>query len=746
MLKKISIYIALFAAAFNLAAQDAASKRRTISLDGQWEIAEGSFAIVPEKFPSKIPVPGYADMAVPAFGNVGVRIPLRDRTLIRKICDPLREAFWYRRTVSVEGAIPDVAQIKIYKACYTSTLYVNGVKVGKHYASFTPKTFDVKKFLKEGENEIMICVGAGLSAVPAQYATGIDFEKTLYLPGIYDSVELTLSGGNFVEEAQIVPDLERGGIRVVGQIANFDGRYAISSTKEYQPKEGTALKQDGSGTKVGMKFIVRERVSGKTVAESEIESPAVCWFGRETFDAFVKIPGFKAWSPETPFLYTLEIETPSDKWTSRFGMRTFKGNSKTGVFELNGRPYYMRGTNITYLRFTEDPLRKNLPWNEEWVRDLHKSFKLAHWNSIRYCIGFPPEKWYEIADEEGFLIQDEFPIWTGPRTAQCDITSDVLSLEYMQWMKQRINYPCVVIWDAQNESIDIPAVNEASSIVRDYDLSRRPWDFGWGIQMRAGDSSERHPYRTSRLTKPKSKYKFPQELEKDSTYPLAAHYRGGIGTSDFKPIIVNEYCWLWLNRDGTPTTLTTNVYKTLCGEDASKETIRLTGSRYVALLTEFWRTGRDCAAVLHFCGLGYSRPDGQTSDNFIDVEKLEYQPVFKEYVFDSFTPVGVCIKYFETDVEAGAKIKIPVIYINDEYENFDGSAKLEIFDADGKKLFEASMPVKLKALGKVEASFDVSLPKNAGKYDMHVRLYKGAERQKYYTRSVRWLNVKASSN
>ena len=34
-----------------------------------------------------------------------------------------------------------------------------------------------------------------------------------------------------------------------------------------------------------------------------------------------------------------------------------------------------------------------------------------HWNSVRYCIGFPPEMWYDIADEEGLLIQDEFPIW-----------------------------------------------------------------------------------------------------------------------------------------------------------------------------------------------------------------------------------------------------------------------------------------------------------------------------------------------
>ena len=57
------------------------------------------------------------------------------------------------------------------------------------------------------------------------------------------------------------------------------------------------------------------------------------------------------------------------------------------------------------------PQRGDLPWRADWVRRLHQQFKTMHWNSIRYCIGFPPEFWYDIADEEGFLIQDEFPIW-----------------------------------------------------------------------------------------------------------------------------------------------------------------------------------------------------------------------------------------------------------------------------------------------------------------------------------------------
>ena len=75
-----------------------------------------------------------------------------------------------------------------------------------------------------------------------------------------------------------------------------------------------------------------------------------------------------------------------------------------------------------------------------------------HWNSIRYCIGFPPEFWYDIADEEGFLIQDEFPIWLlGQRRPRIPRPRRSFP-QYTEWMRERWNHPCVVIWDAQNES------------------------------------------------------------------------------------------------------------------------------------------------------------------------------------------------------------------------------------------------------------------------------------------------------
>jgi len=39
--------------------------------------------------------------------------------------------------------------------------------------------------------------------------------------------------------------------------------------------------------------------------------------------------------------------------------------------------------------------------------------KQMHWNYFRFCIGPVPDRWLEICDEVGLLIQNEFFVWTG---------------------------------------------------------------------------------------------------------------------------------------------------------------------------------------------------------------------------------------------------------------------------------------------------------------------------------------------
>ncbi|MEI7752001.1 MAG: hypothetical protein WCJ71_07925, partial [Candidatus Omnitrophota bacterium] len=67
---------------------------------------------------------------------------------------------------------------------------------------------------------------------------------------------------------------------------------------------------------------------------------------------------------------------------------------------------------------------------------------------MRLCIGFAPEFWYRIADEEGFLIQDEYPIWYGSDFKPACFKADILAVQFREWMEERWNHPCVVIWDA----------------------------------------------------------------------------------------------------------------------------------------------------------------------------------------------------------------------------------------------------------------------------------------------------------
>jgi hypothetical protein len=255
-----------------------------------------------------------------------------------------------------------------------------------------------------------------------------------------------------------------------------------------------------------------------------------------------------------------------------------------------------------------------------------------HWNALRYCIGFPPESWYRIADEEGILIQDEFSIWYGPKNWPPELKSEDLIKEYTEWMEERWNHPCVVLWDAQNESVTAET-GKAIQAVRGLELSNRPWDNGYGQAQSPDDSFESHPYM---FINPKFKL---SGLARVSGVPKG-NARANTGNN---PIIINEYDWLWLNRDGSPTTLSRTVFENLLGADATVDQRRHLAARYHAALTEFWRAHRAYAGVLHFCGLGYSRTNGQTCDNFIDLKKLKFEPEFQRYMADAFAPVGLMI-------------------------------------------------------------------------------------------------------
>ena len=275
---------------------DNSSSRRIISLDGRWEIAEGGMDSVPRSFEHKVPVPGLVDMAKPSFDEVGKK-------------SEKRQAFWYRRTFTVEGQVPAVAILKIHKAKYGTKVFLNGKLVGEHLPCFTPALLDVKKFLKGSgkQNELTIRVGADRESLPQDMPTGWDFEKYLYIPGIYDSVELILTGAPYISRIQIVPQLEDNTVRINSLIQNPTLR-----------------------GKVEIDIRVRELKSQRTHCFTESTLARVKDALEFPFDLELPMGDYKLWTPEEPFLYELELNIDTDVVKVRFGMRSFRFDAESG--------------------------------------------------------------------------------------------------------------------------------------------------------------------------------------------------------------------------------------------------------------------------------------------------------------------------------------------------------------------------------------------------------------------------------
>ncbi|HXK60994.1 MAG TPA: glycoside hydrolase family 2 TIM barrel-domain containing protein [Acidobacteriota bacterium] len=670
-----------------LASMKPSPPRQLVRLDGQWEMEQGDLGDVPPTTYSRtVPVPGLADMATPPFEEVGKR-------------SSLRRAFWYRRTFTIDGDVPDVALLKVHKARYGTKVWLNGQLIGEHLPCFTPGYFDLKKALKgrKQPNELIIRIGADREVLPDGMPTGWDFEKYLFIPGIYDSVDLILTGAPYINNIQVAPDVDAGTVRIQAEIRGS--------------REGSA-----ADVRAVISEVASAAVVGSGGAQVQTRADSI-----SKVDLTIPIENCRLWTPEAPYLYELHLTTGSDAARVRFGVRSFTFDPRTKRAILNGKPYYLRGSNVTIFRFFEDAERKDRPWREEWVRRLHRKFKTMNWNSLRYCIGFPPEMWYDIADEEGFLIQDEFPIWLLGEAPENPKAERIIP-EYIEWMRERWNHPSVVIWDAQNESFT-EETGKAVRAVRNVDLSNRPWENGWAEPQADTDCVEAHPYLFIRAWNDEKPFKI-SEMSGISGVPRLQEPQKKRSTA----IIINEYAWLWLTRDGNPTCLTDKVYESLLGPNSTVDERRQLYARYLAALTEFWRAHRECAGVLHFCGLGYSRPGdkprpegGATSDHFVDLESLTFEPYFETFVKQAFNPLGLMLDFWFEEVAPGSLHDTKVFLINDLYEPWQGDVRVSILK-DGEEIWSRASRCLVKGLGRNVPVFAVEFPKEPGEYLLQAEL------------------------
>src|ERR1035437_3475518 len=681
-----------------------ATDRTTISLNGTWQIEDSKEAeAIPVAWNRKVPVPGLAHSAQPAFPQVDQfdsRMLLQNRVGQGKLPKTAlvynagvsrqdRNWFWYRRTFEISET-KSVAILRINKAQFGAAVWLNGEKIGDHLPCFTAAILDVSKAIRRGTNELIVRVGAHPGVLPPAVSGGTDFEKIRWTPGIYDNVSLALTDNPVIETVQVVPKIADSSILLQTALRNF-GSNPVSFRLAQQVH---GWKQSAIVATAASQSIVLAPNESKVVLQS------------------IAMPGALLWSPESPNLYVLETSTGGDTASTRFGMREFRFDTATKRAYLNGRVYFMRGSNITLHRFFEDPLSGTLPWDETWVRKLLVEIPHEmHWNSFRFCIGPVPDQWLDIADEAGLLIQNESFVWTGhdwhgPEN-QVHFDTDEIIHEYTEWMRDNWNHPSVAIWDANNETWDPAFGEKIIPAVRGLDLSNRPWENSYNPPVGPDDPVEDHPYEHQEMAR-----------RGGAEFSMTTFERPNgkaPGAPSGHALILNEYGWTWLNRDGSPTELTKDLYPRLLPANATAEDRFALNAYLLAGITEFWRAYRQYAAVLHFVYLMSSDPLGYTADHFRDVEKLELEPHFRDYMSHAFAPLGVYLSFWQPKLPAG-KRTFQVMLVNDEYHAAAGSVTVSLLSASGGEAARAQAPFQVGSLGQTTLYIDLDVPHTPGDF------------------------------
>lgn len=631
-----------------------------ISLNGVWEIAPGEKK--PRDLPRSVPVPALVDAAEP------------------ELSWEKYDYFWYRTVFS----LPDQVQFeKVYlqleQVQYGTEIWLNNHKIGGDIPCYTSQEFDLTPFInRAGENELLVRVGAK-HTLPEHAAAGQDFEKIAWIPGIWGDVWLHLYGTGRVEWTRIIPDLAEGKIGLHSEIENFSEKEQLFAVQ----------------------YRVREKKSDRiatTCPPFNLQVPA-----RSTaaLDSEIALPDFTPWSPENPFLYVLEVslvhrEQVCHQRELTFGMRRFEIRGRH--FYLNGKRRRLLGGNIPFHRLLNDPRRGALPWDMEWVKkafiDIPREHNMCF---FRFHLGRAYNRWYDLADEYGILLQDEWMFWTSTGTAE------QIEKEFRAWLKEHGHHPSIIIWDPLNESKDPRITEEIVPRLKAKIDPTRPWEMV--------DFGEDHPYIYS-------------------LGPVLNGEKFGYSRSIFDlqnsstPVMVNEYNWWWLDSAGNPTPLTQIVMERWLGRNPAKEMLLTHQAFLISELTELWRR-LDIDGIMPFV---YLSCDGGMTANWFSgkLAELKPKPVLAA-LKNAFSPLGVSIELWDRHFLAGEQRKVKIYLFNDTGSEQTVRVQVEFLPGEALPIIEEI--VSLEAGEHRVLPLKLAFPPKPGNYTLRAGILneQGAE-------------------
>lgn len=351
----------------------------------------------------------------------------------------------YRTTFSLpqdwEGRRTFLRFDGVYSAFY---VWVNGRRVGYSEDSMGPAEFDVTSFARPGRNHVAVEV--------YRWSDGsyLEDQDAFRFGGIFRDVTLFSVPKTRIRDFFVKADLDS---------AYRDGTLSVRTEVE-GPSKGT----------LSLRLFDPQK---KEVASMQTEFGAV-----KTLEPSLRIPNPEKWSAEAPNLYTLmlELKSPSGEVfevrTTPVGFR--KVEIRDGVFQVNGRPVKLRGTN----RHEHDPDTGRTVSPERMLQDV-LLMKRHNINTVRNSHYPNHPHWYELCDRYGIYVIDEANIeshgmgYSMERSLGNNPAWLVPHLDRTRRMVEtHKNHPSIVMWSLGNEAGPGSNFVATSKLVKSLDLSR----------------------------------------------------------------------------------------------------------------------------------------------------------------------------------------------------------------------------------------------------------------------------------
>jgi beta-galactosidase/beta-glucuronidase len=331
-------------------------------------------------------------------------------------------SIWYQRQITIpqEWAGKDVL-LNFGAVYYTSEIYIDGKFVDRHFGGSDSFTVDITEFVTPGKTHSLV-VNAASDLKSLKQSAGKQslrhgpFE-CMYTrtTGIWQTVWMEAVAPTGIQRVKYVTDIDR--------------------------------------STVSMEFMMRRNASGNvlTVNVKDGSKVVATQTAPITSGSMVSLPIKKAklWSPESPFLYDVELILKDaqgnvlDKVDSYFGMR--KIHTEGNRIYLNNEPYYQRL--VLDQGFYPDGI-----WTAQSDEALKRDIELsmaAGFNGARLHQKVFEERFYYWADKLGYLTWGEAPSW-GLDANDVEAARNFL-MEWRNLVVRDMNHPSLVTWTPFNE-------------------------------------------------------------------------------------------------------------------------------------------------------------------------------------------------------------------------------------------------------------------------------------------------------